>query len=98
MKVNIEKTEMQHMGRIHKDFNNLIKNQNPKQIVNFVYLGRKLCSKEETISEVKGKMGIVSAGCQVLRKISSVRDIMTSTKLQIYGTLVLSCLLYNSDT
>ena len=30
MKVNIEKTEIQHMGRAHKDFNIVIKNQNLK--------------------------------------------------------------------
>ena len=31
MKVNIEKTEIQCMGRTHKDFNIVIKNQNLKQ-------------------------------------------------------------------
>lgn len=51
MKVNIEKTEMQHMGRVHKDFNIIIKNQPLKQTVDFVYLGGNLTSKERTISE-----------------------------------------------
>ena len=53
MKVNIEKIETQHMGRARKDFNIVIKNQNLKQTVNFVYPGGKLSSKEGTISDVK---------------------------------------------
>ena len=54
MNVNTEKTEIQqHIGREHKDFNIVIKNQNLKQTTKFVSLGRNLSSKEGTISEVK---------------------------------------------
>ena len=95
MKVNIEKTEIQHMGRAHKDFNIVIKNQNLKQTVNFVYLGGNLSSKEGTISDVKRWIGIVRAAFQALGKVWSARDITTTTKLQVYDTLVLSRLLYN---
>ena len=49
MKVNIEKTEIQHLGKAHEDFNIVIKKQNLKQTVNFVYLGENLSSKEGTI-------------------------------------------------
>lgn len=59
IKVNFEKTEMQHMRRVHKDFNIIIKNQSLKQTVDFVYLGRNLISKERTISEEYGD----SEGC-----------------------------------
>ena len=34
MEVNIEKTEIQLMGKVNKDFNIVIKNQNLKQTVN----------------------------------------------------------------
>ena len=49
MKVNIEKTEIQHLGRAHKDFNIVIKNQNLKQTGNFVYLEGNLSTKKKTI-------------------------------------------------
>ena len=43
---NIEKTEIQHMGKSHKDFYIVIKNQNFKQTVSFIHLGKNLSSKK----------------------------------------------------
>ena len=60
MKVNIEKTEVQRIGKAHKIFNIVIKNQNLKPTVNFVYLGGNLSSKEETIPDVKRWIGLHS--------------------------------------
>ena len=97
MEVNFQKTEIQHMGRAHKDFNIVIKNQNLKQTVNFVYLGGNLSSKEGTISDIKRQIEIPRAAFQSLGKVWSARD-TTTTKLQVYEMLVLSCLLYNSET
>ena len=86
MKVNIEKTEIQHMGRVQKNFNTVIKNQNLKQTVNFVFLGGILSSKEGTISEADrdSRTTFKARG-----KVWSARNIMTTTKLQIYETLEL---------
>ena len=53
IKVNTVKTEIQHMGRVHKDFNAVIKNQSLKLTVSFVYQGGNLSSKEGSISDVK---------------------------------------------
>ena len=58
MKVNIEKTEIQHLGRAHKDFNIVAKNESLKQTVNVVYLGGNLSSKKQTISVIKRQIGI----------------------------------------
>ena len=55
--VNTKKTEIQHMGWAHKDFNIVIKNQNLMQTGNFVYLGGNLSSKERTILDVKRCIG-----------------------------------------
>ena len=91
MKVNIEKTELQHVGRAHKDFNIVIKNQNLKQTVSFVYLGGNVSSNEETISDIQREIGIARPKFQALVKVWSARDITTTTtKLQVYETLVLS--------
>ena len=61
MKLNMEKTEIQHLGRAYKDFNIVIKNQSLKQTVSFVSLGGNLGSKERTISDVKRQRGITRA-------------------------------------
>ena len=86
------------MRRAHKDFNIVMKNPNLKQTVNFVCLGGNLSSKEGTISDIKRWIGIVRAAFQALGKVWSARDITTTTKLQVYETLVLRCLLCNSET
>ena len=61
------------MGRACKDFNIVIKNQNLKQIVNFVYLGGIFSSKEGTISDVKRWIGIVRAAFEALPGLVSKR-------------------------
>ena len=66
MKVNIEKTEIQHLRRAHKDFNIIIKNQNLKQTVNFVCLGENLSSKEGAISVITRRIRIVRTVLQAL--------------------------------
>ena len=68
------------MGRAHKDFNIVIKNQNLKQTVNFVYLGGNLSSKEGTTSDVKRQIGITRVTLQALEMIWSAKDITTTTK------------------
>lgn len=71
MKVNIKKTEIQHMGMVHKDFNTVRNNQNLKQTVNFVYLERNLSLKEGTFSHIKRGQGIVRTAFQALIKVWS---------------------------
>ena len=67
-------TEIQHKEGTYKDFNIVIKNQNLKQTVNFVYLRGNLSSKEGSISEDKRQIGIGRPEFQALRKIWSARD------------------------
>ena len=87
MKVNIEKTEIQHMERVYKHFNIGIMNHNLKQTVNFVYLGGNLSSKKGTISDGKKQIWI-----------GRVAFITAKIKLHVYEILVFSCLLYYSET
>ena len=61
IKVNIKKTDIQLMGRVYKNFNIVIKNQNLKQTVYSVYLGGNLSSKEGTVSDVEMVIGIARA-------------------------------------
>ena len=77
MKINIEKTEIQHMRRAHKDLNTVI-NKNLKQAVNFVYLGGNLSLQEGIISDVKRWIGIAMGVLQTVEKSQSARDITTT--------------------
>ena len=86
------------MGRACKDFNIVIKNQNLKQTVNFVYQEGSFISEEGTISDVNKQIRIAKAAFQALEKVWSARDIRKTTKLHAYESLVLSCLLYNFKT
>ena len=78
-----------HMGHVYKDLNIVIKNQNLMQSTLFIW---------EQTSAQKRQIRIARAAFQALGKVWSARDITTTTKLQVYETLVLSCLLYNSET
>lgn len=98
MRVNIEKTEIQHMGREHKQFTIQVKNQSLKQTDSFVYLGGNFNTTEGIEADIKRRISIARNAFQSLGKIWMATDIKKTTKLQVYETLVLSCLLYNSET
>ena len=73
-------------------------NKDLEQTDNFVYLGEHLSSKEGTISFVKRRIGNARAAFQALGKVGSARDITATTELEVSETLVLCCLLYDSET
>ena len=80
----------------HKDFSIVMKSQNLKQTVNSPWEETSV-QRREVFQTSKRRTGIARAASQALRKVWSTRDILTTTKLQMYETLVLSCLLYNSE-
>ena len=96
-KANIE-NEIKYMGRAHDDFNIVINNQKHKKTDDFVYLRGNLSLKGGCISYLKSQIGTMRAAFQTLEIVWSASDITTTTKLQIYETLVLNCFLYNSET
>ena len=95
IKTNIEKTEIQHMGRVHKSVTIVIKYQNLEQMVNFKYLRGDLSSKEEIRHLRHQKVDRDNEGC-IPCTMKDTRNM--TTKLQVKETPFLSSLLYSSKT
>ena len=80
MKVNIKKTEMQHMGRVHKDFNIVVKNQNLKQSTLSIWEETSVHFRhQEADRDSEGcipgtRKGLVSKRHNDNNKITSTRD------------------------
>jgi len=88
MIVNIEKTEVQHVGPERVNIEIKIRSQKLKQVQDFVYLGG-------TVSEdAATECGVM----QNLKPIWKAKEITEDTKKRVYESLVLGILLYNSET
>ena len=59
MKVNIKKTEVQHVGLVEKEVIILIENQKLKQVKDFVYLGGNMSNDASTEQDVKEGLGVL---------------------------------------
>ena len=69
-----------------------------EQTDNFVYLGGNISTNEGSEGDISRRIGLARGIVQSLSKIWSSREISKNTKLLVYETLVLSVLLYNSET
>ena len=93
LKINISKTEVQVISK--KDITMDIRiNDTPlKQVEDFIYLGGKN-SQKGSCTDVKYRIGKALGAMQNLNDILKSKDISTSTKIQLYKTLILSLLMY----
>ena len=69
-----------------------------KQVDEFVYLGSKIAGDGSSDQDVRRRIGLANGVVQSLDKIWRAKDISVNTKTRVYKTLVLSLLLYNSET
>jgi Reverse transcriptase (RNA-dependent DNA polymerase) len=67
MKVNIEKTEVQHVGLVEKEVIILIENQTLKQVKDFGYLGGNISDDASTEQDVKRRIG---CACGIMQNLS----------------------------
>ena len=98
MQINVEKTEIQYLGRGSRNFQVQINGQQLEQMENFVYLGGKISSNGGSESDVTRRIDLVRGIFQNLNQIWTSKELSRPTKMQVYETLVLSALLYNADT
>jgi len=98
MMVNIEKTEIQHIGYQKKETKIKIEDKDLKQVEDFVYLGGNISEDASTDNDVKRRTGLACGVMQSLGPIWKTNAISMETKVKVYETLVLSVLLYNSET
>ena len=98
MKMNLEKTEVQYIGKEKVDMNISINGTTLKQVDEFVYLGSKITGDGSSDQNVRRRIGLANGVVQSLDKIWRAKDISVNTKTRVYETLVLGLLLYNSET
>ena len=64
----------------------------------FVYLGGNISEDASTEQDLKRRIGLACGAMQNLGCIWNSKDISNNTKIRVYEALVLSILLYNSET
>ena len=98
MKINADKTETQFLGKGDSSFQIQIEGQTLKQSENFIYLGGNISSTNGCEGDVTRRIGLARGIFQDLNKIWVSKEISKATKIQVYESLVINTLLYNSET
>ena len=98
MAVNTDKTEVQYIGLLHKEVEIKIDDHELKQVNEFVYLGGTICEDASTDQDIKRRIGLACGVMQSLNPIWKAKEISRDTKVRVYEALVISVLLYNSET
>ena len=98
MAINEAKTETQHLGRDTKEVDISLDNGSLKQSEDFVYLGGNMSQRGGTAKDIERRIGLARGVVQQLNRVWTTKDISTHTKLNVYEVLVLSVLMYNSET
>ena len=98
MKINADKTETQFLGKGDSSFQIQIEGQTLKQSENFIYLGGNISSTNGCEGDVTRRIGLARGIFQDLNKILVSKEISKATKIQVYESLVINILLYNSET
>ena len=98
MRINTDKTEIQFLGAGDKQFQIKVKGQQLHQTGNFVYLGGRINTANGSVGDIERRIGLARGVLQTLSQIWSAKELSKATKVKVYETLVLSVLLYNSET
>jgi len=98
MCINAAKTEIQFLGAGDKQFQITAMGQQLQQTGNFVYLGGGINTENGSLGDIERRIGLARGVLQALNQIWSAKELSKTTKVKVYETLVLSVLLYNSET
>ena len=98
MCINVQKTECQYIGREGTRLGLNVDGQILEQKESFVYLGGLIDAHGGSEKDVERRIGLARGILQRLHRIWRSKEISKTTKVRIYETLVLSVLLYNSET
>ena len=98
MRINVEKTEVQFFGKGNRNSKIQVDGKELRQTDSFVYLGGCIHSKDGCEGDLTRRIGLARGMFQNLHKIWESKELSKSTKIEVYEALVLSVLLYNSET
>ena len=98
MRIYADKTEIQFLGAGDKQFQMEVMGQQLQQTGNFVYLGGSINTANGSVGDIERRIGMARGVLEAPTQIWSSKELSKATKLKVYKTLVLSVLLYNSET
>ena len=98
LKINIGKTEVQVISRRDIEVKININNTDLKQVEHFVYLGGKISKKGTCTEDIQLRIGKALGAMQSINDILNSKEISRPTKMELYSTLIMSILLYGSET
>ena len=98
MLINSEKTEVQHLGKGKKDIQIRIDGKALTQTERFVYLGGTIGSMDGSEGDMIRRIGLARGLFQNLNQVWTSKELSKHTKMRVYEVLILSALLYNSET
>jgi len=96
--INTDKTETQLIGRYRGSCDIKLEGQVLSQVEDFVYLGGLISSTDSSQTDVRRRIGLACDAVRRLAKIWKSKAISKAAKVQVYETMVLSILCYNSET
>jgi len=98
MNINTDKTETQLIGRYRGSCDIKLEGQVLSHVEDFVYLGGLISSTDSSQPDVRRRIGLACDAVRRLAKIWKSKAISKPAKVEVYETMVLSILCYNSET
>ena len=98
LKISPSKTEVQCCSRDPPAIQVNIDGSRLGQVEQFTYLGGVISCDNSSENDVGRRIGLATGASATLNTIWASKDITQETKLRVYRSLVLSILLYNSET
>ena len=97
--INVKKTKVMHVNNTPEDINvNILGSEPLENVTDFTYLGSTLSYNGSLSTELDSRIGKASAAYNKLRPVLNNKKISTSTRLRIFQAVVVSTLLYSSET
>lgn len=98
LKVSITKTEVQCISRQPPKLHINIGGTELNQVEQFTYLGGVISQDARCELDIKRRVNLATGIASSLKTVWESRDISLKTKVRVYKALVMSVLLYNSET
>ena len=98
LKISISKTEVQCISRRSPKLRIFIGETELNQVDQFTYLGGVISQDARCELDIKRRISLAMGVASSLKTVWESREISTKTKVRVYETMVMSVLLYNSET
>ena len=97
--INVKKTKVMHVKNKPEDINvNILGSEPLENVTDFTYLGSTLSYNGRLSTELDSRIGKTSTAYNKLRPVLNNKKISANTRLRIFHVVVVSILLYSSET